>query len=91
MVHLTTVLHVERSDVLDVVSGLAVQLLDLAPGELTEDVAFVDDLGVDSLALIEFAMAVEDALGISLPEEDLATVSRLGAFVDLATQKVAAL
>ena len=89
MVTLTTVPPVTRSDVLAVVSGLAVQLLDLAPDQLSEDAAFVDDLGVDSLALIEFAMAVEDALEIALPEEELATVTRLGAFVDLAAQKVA--
>jgi acyl carrier protein len=73
-----------------VVSSLAVQLLDVSADQLAEDVAFVDDLGVDSLALIEFAMAVEDALGISLPEEELATVTQLGPFVDLATLKVSA-
>ncbi len=73
---------------LAVVRDQAVTLLDLAPDQLTEDVAFVDDLGVDSLALIEFTMAVEDALGIALPEEEIAAVTRLGAFVDLATAKL---
>lgn len=64
------------------------QLLDVASEQLTEEVSFVDDLGVDSLAFIEFAMAVEDALGITLPEDDLASITHLGAFVDLAAQKV---
>lgn len=73
---------------LTVVRAQAVQLLDLELDQLTEDVAFVDDLGVDSLALIEFAMAVEDALGIALPEDDLASVTRLGEFVDLAVTKL---
>ena len=79
----------DRDDVLVVVRQQAVTLLDLAPEQLTEQVAFVDDLGVDSLALIEFTMAVEDVLGITLPEEEIASVTRLGAFVDLATAKLA--
>lgn len=90
MVALTSVGAVTRSDVLGVISGLAVQLLDLEPSQVNEDAAFADDLGVDSLALIEFVMAVEDALEISLPEEELAGVIRFGSLVDLAAQKVAA-
>ena len=79
--------RVERAAVLELVRDQAVLLLDLQRSELTEDVAFDDDLGVDSLALIEFAMAVEDALGISLPEDEIAQTKRLGEFVDLATAK----
>ncbi len=79
----------ERAVVLEVVRNQAVRLLDLAPEELTEKVSFVDDLGVDSLALIEFAMAVEDALGISLPEDEIAGTRHLGTFVDLVAAKVA--
>ena len=90
MVALTSVGAVTRSDVLGVISGLAVQLLDLAPSQVDEDAAFVDDLGVDSLALIEFVMAIEDALEISLPEDELADVTRFGSLVDLAAQKLAA-
>ena len=90
MVALTSVGAVTRSDILGVISGLAVQLLDLEPSQVNEDAAFADDLGVDSLALIEFAMAVEDALEISLPEEELAGVILFGSLVDLAAQKVAA-
>ena len=71
------------------VRNQAVSLLDLTPEELTEDVSFVDDLGVDSLALIEFAMAVEDVLGIVLPEDEIAGTRHLGTFVDLVTSKVA--
>ena len=74
---------------LEVVRDQAVLLLDLDRADLGEDVAFVDDLGVDSLALIEFAMAVEDALGIALPEDEVAGTTRLGEFVDLAAAKVA--
>ena len=79
----------ERAVVLEVVRYQAVRLLDLAPEELTEEVSFVDDLGVDSLALIEFAMAVEDALGICLPEDEIAGTRHLGTFVDLVAAKVA--
>ncbi len=82
-------MRVERAAVLEVVRNQAVTLLDLTPEELTEEVSFVDDLGVDSLALIEFAMAVEDALGIVLPEDEIAGTRHLGTFVDLVTSKFA--
>jgi acyl carrier protein len=81
---------VERSAVLELVRGHAVELLGLAPGQLTEQAALVDDLGVDSLALVEFVMTVEDELGISLAEDEVALPLRLGAFVDLVTQKAQA-
>ena len=87
---MTTVDGVERQAVLELVRDQAVLLLDVGREELTEDVAFVDDLGVDSLALIEFAMAVEDALGITLAEDEVAGTRRLGEFVDLATRKTTA-
>lgn len=87
---MTTVGGVERQAVLELVRDQAVLLLDLGREELGEDVAFVDDLGVDSLALIEFAMAVEDALGITLAEDEVAGTRLLGEFVDLATRKTTA-
>ncbi len=35
---------------------------------ITEQAGIIDDLGADSLDLVEIAMAVEEALGISIPD-----------------------
>jgi len=37
---------------------------------LTRDTSFYDDLGADSLAVMELISALEDELGISLPESN---------------------
>ncbi len=76
----------ERSDVFDVVRSTAVELLDLEPEQLREDATFAE-LSVDSLALVEYCMALEDALGVSLPEDEVAQTSDVGSFVDLVVSK----
>lgn len=76
----------KRSAVFDVVRATAVDLLDLEPGQLTEDATF-RELSVDSLALVEYCMALEDALGVALPEDEVAATADVGQLVDLITGK----
>jgi acyl carrier protein len=79
----------QRAQVLELLRNKAVELLELEPDQLGEDVAFASDLHVDSLALVEFTMAIEDALAISLPEKDVVDVETLGQFADLVVRKTA--
>ena len=81
---------VQRAEVLDVVRRLAAELLDAAPASVTDQTHFVDDLAVDSLALVEYAMALEDALSVRLSEDELNDVHTVGQLVDLLTRKRAA-
>jgi acyl carrier protein len=37
---------------------------------VTPQASFIDDLGADSLAMVELVLAMEERLGISVPEED---------------------
>ena len=39
--------------------------------EITEDLSFKDDLGADSIDLVELVMALEDEYGVELQYEDL--------------------
>jgi acyl carrier protein len=57
------------------------------PATVTPEKRFVDDLGVDSLSMVEIIYAVEDAFGISIPEEaskDLITIGDAVAYVEKA-------
>jgi acyl carrier protein len=80
----------DRAAVLDLLRKKAVELLDLEPEQIQEDVSFKTDLNVDSLALVEYTMALEDDLGISLPEEEVAGLTSVGSFVDLIVTKTEA-
>lgn len=62
---------------------VAVELLGVDPSVVTAEASFEDDLGVDSLGLVEFVMAIEDRFGIKVPESALEGVTKVGQAVDL--------
>ena len=72
----------ERGEVLRVLREKAAVVLGV------EDIAETAPLAqFDSLALVELVMDLEDALGIELPEQDVASAGTVGALVDLAVAK----
>ena len=62
---------------------LSVDQLSVAPAQLVRDASLVADLGLDSLAAIEWGMAIEDAFGLSLPEDAMSRVTTYGDVEDL--------
>lgn len=59
----------------------AVALLEVDPARLDDDAPFAG-LGVDSLALVEYALALEDVFDVELPEEVVAALVTVGDLVD---------
>jgi acyl carrier protein len=80
----------ERAAVLQILREKAVELLELTAEQIQEDVSFKEDLHVDSLALVEYTMALEDDLDISLPEDEVVELTSVGQFVDLIVAKTEA-
>ena len=72
---------------LQVLRDKAVEMLEVEADQVQEDKSFVDDLKVDSLSLVEYTMDLEDVFDIELPEEELADVKTIGAFVDVILAK----
>ena len=60
--------------------------LSVSPGQLVRDASLVGDLGLDSLAAIEWGMAIEDAFGLSLPEDAMGRVTTYGDVEELVTR-----
>ena len=58
--------------------ALTAEQLSVAPAQLVRDASLAEDLGLDSLAAIEWGMAIEDAFGISLPEDAMEHVQTYG-------------
>ncbi|KGR72624.1 phosphopantetheine-binding protein [Streptococcus phocae subsp. salmonis] len=50
--------------------------------QITEKTHLRDDLGVDSIELVEFVINVEDEFGIAIPDEDIDTMTSIGELVD---------
>ena len=55
--------------------------------QVTPDANMVNDLGADSLDVVELVMALEDELGIEVPDEDAQKLSTLSAVVAYLTEK----
>lgn len=52
--------------------------LNVAPEKVTEKAAFINDLGADSLDVVEFVMAVEERFKITIPDEDASKMVTVG-------------
>ena len=76
----------DRAQVLELLVAKAAELLD-APG-LSADDSFAGR-GVDSLAVVEWVMDVEDATGVELTEAEVLAVPSLGALADVIVGKQA--
>ncbi|GAH94411.1 unnamed protein product [marine sediment metagenome] len=57
-------------NILERLKKLIVELLEVEETKVVPEASFIDDLGADSLDLIEFITAAEDAFGIEIPDED---------------------
>lgn len=70
------------------VKEIVVEQLGVNPDQVTREASFVDDLGADSLDSVELIMAVEEAIGLSIPEEEATTLTTVGGVVDYLAAKL---
>ncbi len=49
--------------------------------KITDEAKYVDDLGADSLSLVDIAMALEDEFGMKIPDEDIEKITTVGATI----------
>ncbi|MGH2625840.1 MAG: acyl carrier protein [Anaerolineales bacterium] len=56
--------------VFDRVKGIVTEQLGVDEGQVTPEASFVDDLGADSLDVVELVMALEEEFEIEIPDED---------------------
>ena len=55
---------------LDDVKEVVIEQLDCDPAEVKEDSKFIEDLGADSLDVVELVMALEEKFDIEISDED---------------------
>ncbi len=57
---------------------LAADILGVEPDQVQMEVSFARDLAADSLDIVELIMAIEDRYHVSLPEEELEHMKKVG-------------
>ncbi|MGL4394347.1 MAG: acyl carrier protein [Brevinema sp.] len=70
------------SDTFNKVKELIVDKLNVNSADVTEDASFVEDLGADSLDIVDFVMALEDEFGIDISDEDAQKIKTVRDAVD---------
>lgn len=67
---------------LEKLSAIIKEQLNLDDVEVTESSNFKDDLGADSLDLFELVMSLEEEFGVEIPSEDLEKIATVGDVVN---------
>ena len=76
-----------RQEIEQKVIELAAEQVSVPPGRVTRASHFINDLNYDSLDEVNFAMEVEDAFEISIPDEAAHKIKTVGEAVDYVIEK----
>lgn len=68
--------------ILEKVKTIIVQQLGTSEGEVSEDASFVDDLGADSLDIVELIMALEEGFDLQISDQDAEQITTVGEAVE---------
>ena len=77
------------SDIEAKVKDAVAEQLGLSVDEIKNEASFMDDLGADSLDLVELVMAFESSFGITIPDEHSAELTTVQKAIDYVSDKVA--
>ncbi|SFR01161.1 acyl carrier protein [Desulfoscipio geothermicus] len=66
------------ADIFEKVKEIIVEQLGVDQEEVTPEASFVDDLGADSLDIVELIMALEKTFELQIPDEDAEKIRKVG-------------
>ena len=71
------------------VKSIVAEQLGVAIEEVKNESSFQDDLGADSLDVVELVMALEEAFGCDIPDEEAEKITTVQAAIDYVNAKQA--
>jgi acyl carrier protein len=80
----------ERSEIQAKLTDLLVEELGLERDKIKPAASFEKDLEVDSLGVVELLMALEDAFGVTIPDDEAERIVTVADAVDLIAEKLGA-
>ena len=75
-------------DVAAKVKEIIIDKLGVEESQITPTASFTNDLGADSLDIVELVMGFESAFDISIPDEDAEKITTVGDATKYLTEKV---
>jgi acyl carrier protein len=71
------------------VEAIIVEQLGVTPEEVVPEANFIDDLGADSLDIVELVMAMEEEFDIEIPDEHAERLQTIGSAVEYLKERLA--
>ncbi|MGN0500996.1 MAG: acyl carrier protein [Ruminococcus sp.] len=67
--------------VLEKVKAILAEQFDVEEDKVTADTDLQEDLGADSLDVVDLLMSIEDEFGVEVPDEEIENIKTVGALV----------
>lgn len=75
-------------EIFEKIKAIIVEQLGVTENSVTMEASFIDDLGADSLDIVELVMAIEEEFDIEIPDSDAEKVVTVGDVVDYIKENV---
>ena len=62
---------VSQEEIIAGIAEIIEEVTGIEPSEITPEKSFVDDLDIDSLSMVEIAVAAQDKFGVEIPDDQL--------------------
>ena len=76
-------------EIFEKVKKVIMEQLGVSDSAITLEASFIDDLGADSLDIVELILALEEEFDIEIPDNDAEKVATVGDVVDYIKEHVA--
>jgi len=78
---------VNREQILEKIREIVVEELGVSAEKVTEQARFIEDLGADSIGVMELVMKMEEAFDIQIPDQDIEKFRTVGDAIDYIISK----
>lgn len=78
----------KREEILARLKEIVIDRLDVEEDQIKPESSFVEDLGADSLDIVELIMGIEEEFDIEIPDEDAEKLTSVGEAIDYACNKL---
>lgn len=78
----------DRNEAFEKFTQCAVEVLAVDAAKVTPEASFADDLGADSLDLVELVMSLEENFNVEVGEDELKEITTVGEAFDLVFAKL---
>ncbi|MCI8961491.1 MAG: acyl carrier protein [Clostridia bacterium] len=77
----------ESDEIFEKVKKIIIEQLSVAEDAVTKEASFIDDLGADSLDVVELIMALEEEFDMEIPDADAEKIATVNDVVEYIKEK----